>query len=77
MLVLSRKKSEVIIVGGNIEITVLGVEGDTVKLGISAPKDIEVYRKEVFLSIQQSNKEASKNTLKLSQIREKLSKNKK
>lgn len=76
MLVLSRKKGEVIIMGGNIELTVLGVEGDTVKLGIKAPKEVEVYRKEVYLSIQQSNQEASKNAMKLSQLREKMSKRK-
>lgn len=59
MLVLSRKKGEVIVIGDNIELTVLGVDGDTVKVGIKAPKDVEVFRKEVYLAIQQSNKEAA------------------
>ena len=58
MLALSRKKNEAIIIGNNIEITVLEVKGDQVKIGISAPKDVPVYRKEVFLQIQESNKEA-------------------
>ncbi|HZG87391.1 carbon storage regulator CsrA [Paenibacillus sp.] len=59
MLVLSRKKGESIVIDGNIEITVLGVEGDTVKIGINAPKSIDIFRKEVFDMIQQSNREAS------------------
>lgn len=59
MLALSRKKDEAIIINNDIEITVLEVKGDHVKLGITAPKSVPVYRKEVFLQIQQSNKEAS------------------
>ncbi|OCT13153.1 carbon storage regulator [Paenibacillus pectinilyticus] len=58
MLVLTRKKGEVIMIGDHIELVVLGIEGDTIRLGISAPKQVEVYRKEVYLSIQQANKEA-------------------
>ncbi|MNY54977.1 hypothetical protein D3C86_1909140 [compost metagenome] len=72
MLVLSRKKGESIIIGGQIELTVLGVEGDTVKVGIIAPKEVEVYRKELYLSIQQSNQEASKNALGIDQLKNKL-----
>jgi len=59
MLVLSRKKGESVMIDGQIEVTVLGVEGDTIRLGISAPKDIDIFRKEVFLSIQESNREAA------------------
>lgn len=59
MLVLSRKKGETIVIGGEIEVTVLEVQGDTVKLGIAAPKQVEVFRKELYVSIQESNKEAS------------------
>lgn len=55
MLVLTRKKGESIVIQNNIVITVLSVEGDTVKIGISAPKDIDIYRKEVFDAIQQNN----------------------
>ena len=59
MLALSRKKNEAIIINNNIEITVLEVKGDQVKLGISAPKEVPVYRKEVYVQIQESNKEAT------------------
>ncbi len=59
MLALSRKKDEAIIIDNNIEITVLDVKGDCVKIGITAPKSIPVYRKEVYLQIQESNKEAA------------------
>ena len=58
MLALSRKKNEAIVIGNNIEITVLEVKGDQVKIGITAPKAVPVYRKEVYLQIQESNKEA-------------------
>lgn len=63
MLVLSRKKGEAIIIGDGIEITVLGVEGDVVKLGIQAPKEVDIYRKEIYLGIQEANKEAAKMTI--------------
>jgi len=55
MLVLSRKKGETIVIQDNIEVTVLSVEGDTVRLGISAPPEINIYRQEIYLSIQESN----------------------
>lgn len=59
MLALSRKKDEAIVIDNNIEVTILEVKGDHVKLGISAPKSVPVYRKEVYLQIQESNKEAA------------------
>lgn len=55
MLVLARKKGEAIILNDNIEVVILGIEGDQVKLGINAPKNIEVHRKEVYLAIQEEN----------------------
>ena len=58
MLALSRKKSEALIINNNIEITVLEIKGEQVKLGISAPKEVPVYRKEVYMQIQDSNLEA-------------------
>lgn len=58
MLALSRKKNEAIIINNNIEITILEVKGDQVKIGISAPKEVSIYRKEVYLQIQDANKEA-------------------
>ena len=59
MLALSRKKNEAIIVNNNIEITVLEVKGDQVKIGISAPKEVPIYRKEVYAQIQEANKAAT------------------
>ncbi|WP_054957463.1 carbon storage regulator CsrA [Paenibacillus dakarensis] len=59
MLVLSRKVGESIVIQDQIEVTVLGVEGDNVRVGISAPKDVDIFRKEVYLAIQQSNRESA------------------
>lgn len=59
MLALSRKKDEAIIINNNIEITIIEVKGDQVKLGISAPISVPIYRKEVYLQIQEANKLAS------------------
>lgn len=56
MLALTRKKGESLIVNNNIEITVLEIRGDQVKIGINAPKDVPIYRKEVYLQIQEENK---------------------
>ena len=56
MLALTRKKGEAIMINNNVEITVLEVRGDQVKIGISAPKDVPIYRKEVYLQIQEENK---------------------
>ena len=58
MLALSRKKNEALIVNNNVEITVLEIKGEQVKLGITAPRDVTVYRKEVYAQIQEANKEA-------------------
>lgn len=58
MLALSRKVNESIIISNDIEITILEVKGDQVKLGISAPKSIPVYRKEIYMQIIEANKEA-------------------
>ncbi|OMD41432.1 carbon storage regulator CsrA [Paenibacillus odorifer] len=58
MLVLSRKKGESIIIQDQIELTILSVDGDTVKVGISAPKHVDIFRKEVYLSIQEANRES-------------------
>lgn len=58
MLVLSRKKDESIMIGDQIELKILSVDGDQVKLGIVAPKNVKVYRSEVYESIQNQNKES-------------------
>lgn len=60
MLVLTRKPNESIIIGNDIEITVLAIEGEQIKLGINAPKNVDIHRKEVYLSIQKENNEATK-----------------
>ena len=57
MLALSRKKDEAVII--NIEITIIEIKGDQVKIGISAPKSVPIYRKEVYMQIQNANKEAA------------------
>ena len=52
MLVLTRKSNQSIMIGDEIEISVLSVSGDKVRIGISAPRDVPVFRKEVYLSIR-------------------------
>ncbi len=68
MLILSRKKDESIIIDKNIEIIVIGIEGDQVKLGINAPKDIQIHRKEVYLAIQEENKIAASRTFDINEL---------
>lgn len=58
MLALSRKENESIMIGNEIEITVLEIKGDQVKIGIKAPKNVSIYREEIYQQIQQANKEA-------------------
>ena len=60
MLALSRKTNESIMFGNDIEITILEVKGDQVKIGIKAPRNVPVYRKELYTQIQTANKEAAK-----------------
>ncbi|MBQ5491359.1 MAG: carbon storage regulator CsrA [Treponema sp.] len=59
MLILSRKIDEKIKIGNDITITVIGVNGDQVKVGVEAPKNVKVFRQEVFEAIQQENKQAA------------------
>ena len=61
MLALSRKQGESIVIGNNIEITVLEAKGEQGKIGISAPKSVPVYRKEIYAQIQEENREAVAN----------------
>jgi carbon storage regulator len=60
MLVLSRQKDESIIIGDDVEVTIVDVRGDKVRLGITAPKSVSVHRKEVYEAIQREKKEAQK-----------------
>jgi carbon storage regulator len=59
MLVLTRRLNQSIKIGDDIEITVIEVRGDQVRLGVSAPRDVAVHRKEVYLQIQQENRAAA------------------
>ena len=59
MLVLSRQRDETIMIGDTIEITVVDIRGDKVRLGITAPKEIAVHRKEVYEAIKRENRQAS------------------
>ncbi len=59
MLILTRKHNESITIGDSIEVSIIEIKGDQVKLGIKAPREIKVYRKEVYLAIQEENKAAA------------------
>jgi len=59
MLVLSRQRDQTIMIGDNIEITVVDIRGDKVRLGINAPGDIPVHRKEVYEAIKRENRAAA------------------
>ncbi|NLJ95906.1 MAG: carbon storage regulator CsrA, partial [Clostridiales bacterium] len=54
MLALSRKVNESIMIGNDIEITILEIKGDQIKIGINAPKSVPIYRKELYLQILES-----------------------
>jgi len=60
MLVLSRQRDESIIIGDNIVVTVVDVRGDKVRLGIDAPREVSVHRREVYEAIQRENQQAAK-----------------
>ncbi len=59
MLILTRKKNESIIISDSIEVTIVSIEDGKVKLGIKAPRDINIHRKEIYEAIQKENKEAA------------------
>lgn len=59
MLVLARKKNQSIVINDNIEILVVDINQDQVKIGINAPKEVDIYRKEVYESIKKENREAA------------------
>lgn len=77
MLALTRKKGDSIIIGDNIELIVLDIQGDQVRIGIDAPRNIAVHRKEIYDQIQQENKTAAISSQSAVTILEKLIKNKK
>ena len=63
MLVLSRKTGEKLIINDNIEITIIETRGDSVKIGINAPKNVSIYREEIFEEIRKNNKQSANNIL--------------
>ena len=63
MLVLSRRPNESIMIGDNVEIKIVEVKGDYVKLGINAPRHISIHRKEIYEAIQRENMEAAQNKM--------------
>lgn len=80
MLVLTRKKNQSIVIADDIEVVVVDIKGDQIKLGIKAPKTVSVHRKEVYEEIQRENEEAAKSNVKvnnLKQIEDLIKKNKK
>jgi carbon storage regulator len=60
MLVLSRQRDESIVIGDNVVVTIVDVRGDRVRLGIEAPREISVHRREVYEAIQRENEQASR-----------------
>jgi len=72
MLVLSRKKGEAIMIGSDIELQILDVSSEGVKLGISAPKDVSILRKELFVATADTNKEARMPALTLEELKKQL-----
>jgi len=60
MLVLTRKRDQALIINDNVEITVLDIQGDQVRIGIDAPKSVKIFRKELYLEILEENKNAAK-----------------
>ncbi len=62
MLVLTRRSGESVMIGDDVVVTVLEVRGDVVRLGIGAPRDIQVHREEVYRELQAANQEAASPT---------------
>lgn len=69
MLALTRKSNETIMIGDDISITILDIKGDQVRIGIEAPKSVPIYRQELYVQIQESNKEAADSAQAINDIR--------
>lgn len=65
MLILSRKKNEQVVIADNIIVTVLEIDGDKIKLGIDAPEDVKVFRKELIEEVKHTNEESTGATVSL------------
>jgi carbon storage regulator len=75
MLVLTRKKGQSIVIGDDIEVSIIDIQGDQVKIGVNAPKNVTIHRKEIFLEIQQENiKAANLGSTSLRELSESLKK---
>jgi len=73
MLVLTRRRNESIIINDNIEVSVIDVQNDQVRIGITAPKDVSIYRKELYIQILEENKKAVENQeVSLDELKKKL-----
>lgn len=70
MLALSRKVDESIVIGNDIEIKILEVKGEQVRIGIAAPKTVPIYRKELYAQIESANKEAISNIEDVNKLKE-------
>lgn len=69
MLILSRKLEESIIINGNIEIKIVSIDDNRVRIGVNAPANVEVHRKEVFEKIEEENMQAAKTAKGLDSLR--------
>ncbi|MCG8452601.1 MAG: carbon storage regulator CsrA [Spirochaetales bacterium] len=65
MLILSRRKDESVVIDGRIEVSIVDIKGDQVKLGIKAPRDVKVFRHEVYQAIQDQNRAALESPVEL------------
>lgn len=72
MLILSRKPDESIMIDGKIEVKIIAAEDGRVRIGISAPKEVEIHRKEIFDQIQKENKKAANPSIKMDQLKDLL-----
>lgn len=70
MLILSRRKGESIVIGDNIEICVIDVQGEVIKIGIDAPRTVSVHRKEIYNEIENANREAARNLPTVEQLKQ-------
>ncbi|SFF38604.1 carbon storage regulator, CsrA [Paenibacillus algorifonticola] len=77
MLVLARKKGESILIGNDIELSVLEIVGDTIKLGIKAPAEVGILRKELYVSVENMNVTAEQSTISASDLQHQFKKIKK